>query len=1121
MSLTPTPDQKRATDPQSSIWVAANAGSGKTHVLVERVIRLLLQGAEPAAILCITYTKAAAAEMSARLFKRLGSWAALDDITLSSELATLGLINVNQDTLSDARRLFTRALETPGGLKIQTIHAFCEKLLHLFPVEAGLAPGFKVLDSRSSQDLRSEAIQKIMNASSVYFNANLHASLNAIGELTNSDSFARVIEEFLNSTKGVNFLFNADLEADSFALALKNELGLSPDEDQDFVKCEIAKIDSTQFLHHASVLKPIKMHRTHDTAAWLAAATHSNDRVQALKKLFLTANGSDFRADFMAKKTAETYPETAAFMKSEKLRLEPLFEKLKLTERLEATTHLFTVTKPIYAEIEQQKKLKGHYDFGDLIDRCAKLLGNSRAAHWVLYKLDSGLKHILVDEAQDTNHAQWQIIKALSDEFYASEKSAGQNARTLFVVGDRKQSIFSFQGADVAAFNSARASFATKITGAGAKFESVDLTVSYRSTAQVLEAVDQVFPASSPEKFGFAQDEFIERGHTTVRKDEAGIFEIWPLYESLEREEEEPWIAPVDREPAASPRRRLARDIVLTIRTWIDRRYLQSTKRNVKPQDILILLQSRGPLFAMLIAELRKAHIPVAGADRLKLLESLAVKDLLALLQWLSLPSDDYSLACILKSPLMPQPLNEDQLFELAYRRGTESLWSRMQAQPDKNVEYLRDIEKQSSKLGPYALLARVLLRARKPMIARLGAESEDATDALLDQAMAYELEHAPSLAGFLHWIMAEEIDVKREMEQDSGEVRLMTVHGAKGLEANIVFLPDAGSIPKSNRTAAQILQLPVKGRNFTLPFWRATGEEKPLIQCTLDDVEKQRVNAERNRLLYVAMTRACDELYVCGIGSKGQAEIGSWYETIVNAIGKDEASNGLRLGPELVFGDSEIELPNEEAKRPDWIFRQAPTETGLSRIYSLTGLVSRHMSKQSTYDITAAKRGVAIHALLQGLPDIVPERRENYVRRKARNLGLGEDQVLSLITLINKAELAEFFGPNSRSEVELRGRLEDGRQVIGRVDRIAVLPEVIYVLDYKSDIHVPEHLTSDHAYAQQMGLYALLLEQAYPMRKINVALLWTQNSKLEWLLPDFLTQACDLALNKLESEAS
>jgi ATP-dependent helicase/nuclease subunit A len=284
MSLTPTPDQKRATDPQSSIWVAANAGSGKTHVLVERVIRLLLQGAEPAAILCITYTKAAAAEMSARLFKRLGSWAALDDITLSSELATLGLINVNQDTLSDARRLFTRALETPGGLKIQTIHAFCEKLLHLFPVEAGLAPGFKVLDSRSSQDLRSEAIQKIMNASSVYFNANLHASLNAIGELTNSDSFARVIEEFLNSTKGVNFLFNADLEADSFALALKNELGLSPDEDQDFVKCEIAKIDSTQFLHHASVLKPIKMHRTHDTAAWLAAATHSKDRVQALKK---------------------------------------------------------------------------------------------------------------------------------------------------------------------------------------------------------------------------------------------------------------------------------------------------------------------------------------------------------------------------------------------------------------------------------------------------------------------------------------------------------------------------------------------------------------------------------------------------------------------------------------------------------------------------------------------------------------------------------------------------------------------------------------------------------------------------------------------------------------------
>jgi ATP-dependent helicase/nuclease subunit A len=1118
VSFTLTAEQARATDPTSSVWVAANAGSGKTHVLVERVVRLLLEGADPASILCITYTKAAAAEMSARLFNRLGSWASLDDQTLIKELENLGLHSVDQESLAEARRLFTRALETPGGLKIQTIHGFCEKLLHLFPVEAGLAPGFKILDNRGSLELRKAATQNILSAKSAQTDTSFHVSLNAIGDETNSESFARLLGEFIDVGGNYHPLFNSSINANSFALALRNAAGLELEEDTQAITAEIVRVDEAAYLRCATILKQVKKFGKHDTSAHMVSVVQSSNRLLALKRLFLTGDFSKFREALMAKDTIGSYPSTHQFVESERLRLGPLFDKLKLSQRIDSTTHLFNVAKPIFLQIEQYKKLQGVYDFNDLISRCASLLNNSRAANWVLYKLDASLKHILVDEAQDTNLAQWQIIRALTDEFYATKKETVEAPRTLFVVGDRKQSIFSFQGADVAAFNFARFGFAEKVKDSGFHFDDVNLTVSYRSTKQVLAAVDKVFPSTNPQRLGFAVDDFIERDHTTVRGDDPGVVEIWPLYESLESELEEPWVAPVDREPASSPRRRLARDIVVAIKSWIDLRFLDSEERNVKPQDVLILLQSRGPLFAMLIAELRKADIPVAGADRLRLLESLAIQDLLALLQWLLLSNDDYALACVLKSPFVPNPLSEDQLFEMAYDRETKTLWSRLSVKGDENSKLLWRLKKLSGDSGPFALLSQVMSSSRKAMIARLGAEAEDATDALLDQAMAYEFQHGPSIAGFLHWITAEETDVKRELEQDSGEVRLMTVHGAKGLEANIVFLADAGSIPKSFKTVPQILQLAVPGKNHSLPFWRATGKEKSSLQSKMDEKETTRSNAERNRLLYVAMTRACDELYICGTSRNGNPESGSWYETIADAL---EVNNGGRFGAEPVFTQSEILIPNDKAKLPSWILDIAPPEKALSRTYSLTGLLSRHSNSQSSYDVKTAKRGVAIHALLQVLPSIPIEKRENYVLHKSHNLGLDPLEAKDLCLLLNKPELAELFRSESRSEVELRGTLEDGKRVVGRVDRITVLPNAIYILDYKSDIHVPTHLTARHPYAQQMALYVLLLQQAYPMHKMHVALLWTQHAKIEWLSSEFLQEAREFTFTGLEVEAS
>jgi ATP-dependent helicase/nuclease subunit A len=1118
-SFAPTPQQKTAADPSLSVWVTANAGSGKTHVLVERVVRLLLEGAEPSAILCITYTKAAAAEMSARLFARLGAWTALDDQGLLSELQQLGLESAGAENLVRARRLFTRALETPGGLKIQTIHAFCEKLLHLFPVEAGLAPGFRILDERREQELRSDAVNMILKIAELGQDTELQGAFLKIINYTNSDGFGALIREFLKGAKGLRNLLGADLSLISFSYVLKTALGLGADENLESVHQSLCQIDRELYRLHAKNLSTHKPHYDFDAASLMLQATQTSNPFDILQKLAFTQDPKPRARKLYSDKFELTHPVTAEFLEAEKIRIVDLIFRYDLLQRVEATTNLFILAKAVHQKIESHKRQLGLYDFDDLISRTAKLLTGSRAAQWVLYKLDAGLKHILVDEAQDTSPAQWQIIKALADEFFAGAGRAQDNERTLFVVGDRKQSIFSFQGADAAAFAVARKNFEEQIKISDKELKNVDLSISYRSTQEILDAVNKVFPTSSPAQLGFTHDDKPEEPHQTNRLGMPGVVEIWPLFEPLEKEEEEPWIAPVDREPSSSPRRRLARDIAMTIKSWIGKRVIAARDRVVEPGDILILLQSRRPLFSMLIAELRRAGVPVAGADRLKLLESLAIQDLLALLQWILLPQDDHALACILKSPLLPQPLIEDQLFNLAHGRATASLWSRLKTKSDENAAMLANWQEFAQSAGPYNFFAKVLSERRLAMSARLGSEAEDATDALLDQALAYEQEYGQSLAGFLHWFTAQETSIKREMEKDTGEVRLMTVHGAKGLEANIVFLPDAASVPGGNNSMSKLLRVPDDKPGAGLPFWKLSGLTKSTVQEEWEGVEKIKVQAERNRLLYVAMTRACDELYICGVKSEKKIPSGCWYETVITALADQESFDGKRFGAEATFREAEAKAELSKDILPDWLHKSAPVETGI-RIHSLTSLVSRHNHASKNYDRVAARRGNAIHTLLQDLPDIAPEKRETFARRKATRLRLDELEAVRLVQLFNNPELAPFFGSESRAEAELRGRLADDRMVSGRVDRIAILPTEILLLDYKSDRFASESLTLEHPYTQQLALYAELLKNAYPDRGVRAALLWTHNAKLEWVPQEFLTQARDQAITHLEAEA-
>ena len=1102
--FTPTKQQTESADPAHSVWVTANAGSGKTHVLVERVIRLLLEGAQPATIMCITFTKAAAAEMSSRLFDRLSKWTSCTDNQLQTELERAGVNQPQSQQMILARRLFTLVLETPGGLKIQTIHALCERLLQLFPVEAGMAPRFRVLDERQSSQIRRAAQDQILTKAHSGEDVGLSKALSVVVDNAGSEVFEALIKNFMAAPQKIRDLLDTNLDADAFSLLLKNSLGLELSEDVESLSEKINQIDEAAYQFHGNVLLQKGIFGKHDTAAYMLAAVQQPDRTALLKQAYFTKSEIlEPRKKLMSKATSEQSPETQDFVTNEQARLLLLFQQKDMMLRIDATAAIFVLAKAIHQNIEIQKSSRGTYDFDDLIKRTNALLHNSRAAQWVLYKLDSGLNHILLDEAQDTSPAQWSIIQALGEEFFAGAGRPQPLERTIFVVGDRKQSIYSFQGADAESFAIARSRFTDFIKSKGKSPVEIELNISYRSTEAVLDAVNRVFPASNPQRFGFPPEDIFEQDHTTNRVGAKGRCEVWPLIVPEEDEENlDYWLAPIDREPARSPKRRLARQIAETIRNWIGFRKLESQNRVIEPGDILILLQSRGTLFSMLIAELRKIGVPVAGADRLKLRESIVIQDLLLLAQWILLPQDDFALACILKSPFVPAPLDEAQLFGLAYDRGPKTLWNQLCDSNDQNTHWLNELVSVASELTPYNFFAKVLLRFRKSMLGRLGPESGDATDAFLDQTLSYEIEFGSSLSGFLHWFNAGETEIKRELEKTAGEVRLMTVHGAKGLEANIVFLPDAASVPKG-RDGNLLLVLRNQETDLRLPLWMLSGLSiSDEFQKRIDEVKFKEV-AERNRLLYVAMTRARDELYICGAkGKTKELPKDCWYSIV-------EPILGVTPHQTVAHATEKFHLSQQHSKTqlPSWIYEAAKDEK-TKEWRSVSQLASRSLNPVSKYRAEELQRGTAIHRLLQSLPNIAHEHQVAFAKNQARRINLDEATAISLVTLVNAPELEIFFGPDSEAEVEISGILADGRVVVGRIDRIVRTSKEIILFDYKSDRFVPDSIGPEHTYAHQISLYAGLIKAAFPDHHVKAALLWTQTSRLEWISEGLMAQA-------------
>ena len=1119
--MTPPNDATRAqiaaADPDRSTWLSANAGSGKTRVLTDRVARLLLRQVDPQHILCLTYTKAAASEMQNRLFRRLGAWAMLPDADLRKELTELGQTGeVSPEQLAQARRLFARAIETPGGLKIQTIHAFCASILRRFPLEAGISPAFAEMDDRSAALLRQDVIEQMAAGAD-------RPLVEGVARYLGGDDG---LEQLGAEICGLSDILATGVSDDEIMAILDLPPGFNETALADMA---LAPGDAGIIAALLPVLQSGSANDVKAAERLSLVGTLNVDSLPLLEAVFLT--GPKAKSPFSAKLGSFPTKATQAKIPSLMPDLEALMQRVEgARERRIALTAarqsqaLQQFARVFLRRYEAEKQLRGWLDFDDLISRARALLNDPRVAAWVLYRLDGGIDHVLVDEAQDTSPAQWNVIERLAQEFTSGEGARAETLRTIFVVGDKKQSIYSFQGADPREFDRMQRDFAERLGATDRPLQSRVLEYSFRSSRAILSLVDRIFQGR--EAAGFAGDQ----SHRAFFSDMPGRVDLWPVVGKAETPEDRDWHDPVDLLGPDDPVSILAQRIAGEIAAMIETARLpvkQSHKpgfamRPVHAGDILILVQRRSPLFHAIIRECKARGLPVAGADRLRIGGELAVRDITALLRFLATPEDDLSLATVLKSPLFGW--TEQALFTLAHGRPGY-LWEALREVAGSHPEtmaVLDDLRRQTDFLRPYDLIERLLTRhdGRRKLLARLGQEAEDGIDALLTQALAYERGTVPSLTGFLVWLDTDEVEIKRQMEGAGRQIRVMTVHGAKGLESPIVILPDTGQRRVSIRD-----QL-VTGDTV---FWRPRSEDAmpQQIAALLADA-KAREQEERDRLLYVAMTRAEAWLIVAAAGEP-EKDDESWYVKIRAAMEAEAARPEAHPGGEglrLEYGDwagleTEVEEITAHAAPdlPDWARRRAPIPEPRPKPLPPSGLGgAKALPGDAGLDEEAAqRRGRQIHRLLEFLPEHEVAGWPDIARRL---LSTGPDAAVEeeVAPLLDEAALVlsdpglrPLFAGNALAEVPVSAALPelDGRRIYGVIDRLIIGDAEILAVDFKSNAVVPgSPETCPDGLLRQMGAYHSALSQVFPGKTIRTALLWTREAKLMYLPHDIVSAA-------------
>lgn len=1094
--------QVRAARPDTSTWLAANAGSGKTRVLTDRVARLLLDAVQPQHILCLTYTKAAASEMQNRLFDRLGEWAMLPDDKLTAALTALGTAGtIDAAKLRQARTLFARAIETPGGLKIQTIHSFCAALLRRFPLEARVSPQFTEIEDRAAQLLRAEIIDQIADG------PDAEALNTALRQLTagDLDGLAKAVTRFRDG-----------FDQDKTLADILSLLHLPADLDENQILRGVFHGDEAALIK--AILPQMRAQGGNDAKAADALSMITDLDMPALEILegkMINASGAkvgcakigSFPTKASQAKLGQYMPALEALM----LRVEaarPLRVGLMAARKTHA---LHQFARAFLARYDHEKQARGWLDFDDLIFKARALLTNPAVAAWVLYRIDGGIDHILVDEAQDTSPAQWDVIRKLAAEFSSGEGARADVLRTLFVVGDKKQSIYSFQGADPREFDRMQSEFQDKLTGAGQAFQNLTLEYSFRSSDAILRLVDVTFNGQSSAGFNAGGL------HRAFKDQLPGRVDLWPLVQDVPPSDPPHWTDPLDRHTAPQSNIVLADRIAAQIQHMIANETLPDEdpdtrlpiRRPVTPKDFLILVRKRSGIFADIIRACKAHDLPIAGSDRLKVGAELAVRDLGALLAFLDLPEDSLSLATALRSPLFGW--DEQALFDLAHGRGQTHLWQVLRASethPD-TLNILMDLRDNVDFLRPYDLIERILTRhqGRRKLLARLGTEAEDGINALLTQALAYERTAVPSLTGFLSWMATDDLEIKRQIDAASDQIRVMTVHGAKGLEAPIVILPETGNLRSGNNDSIVTFD--------GLPVWRMTEKTRPEVLNNAVQDQADIAAHERARLLYVAMTRAEKWLIVAASGDLGSGG-NTWYQEIQAAMHKLNATQIETDGQKVLrlsHGDWHAAPPRSASQSsppapqlPDYFQHPAPAIIPPAGTLSPSDLGgAKALASALGQDEDAAKLyGTQVHLALETL---AAHDRADWPQIEQR-LNIAPPALAEAKAVLLSPQLAPFFAAGTLAEVPISADLGT-RRLHGTIDRLILGPDGILAVDFKTNAAVPKRPEDcPEGLLRQMGAYAHGLAQIFAGQRVETAIVWTKTASLMPLPHDMVIQA-------------
>jgi ATP-dependent helicase/nuclease subunit A len=1128
--------QLMASDPAVSAFVAASAGSGKTKLLTDRLLRLMLAGTEPGRIQCLTFTKAAAAEMALRLQKTLGRWVTLPPAELAADLKRLQ-VEPTEDTCRTARALFTKVLDLPGGMRIGTIHAFSQSLLRRFPLEAAISPHFQLVDDRDADEALTSAREDMLAAAA---SPAMLRALQTLAGLSSTDQFGRHVRTLQADRLRLQ---EALLLADDLERAQCRVLGVTATSEEALIAeavtwlGEAALRDAvTQVLGNCP--KTVK-ERAEGILDWLSLK--SDGRCKSWTNwcdFFLKKDGDPCAASTLVGKAFSSVPDVLNRYLEEAERILRIEDSRRAIRLAAVSSALAMLAGPVASGYAQRKDEAGLLDYDDLIHRTRTLLYDPGAA-WVLYKLDGGLDHLLLDEVQDTAPQQWRIAHALTEEFFAGF-GATDRVRTVFAVGDRKQSIYSFQGADADEFDRSHDQLATRVKNSSQIFRDVGLDVSFRSTAPVLALVDVVFtnPLARP---GVVTDgETL--AHYPDRTGHAGMVEFWPLAPSPAPVAHIPWTVPEQNQGQTSARQLLADALA----DWIARQtngsvLLESRGRPLSAGDVLVLVRRRDAFARALVRALKARGVAVAGLDRLMLTEQPAVQDLMALGDALLLPTDDLSFACLLTSPL--GGLTDDELGELAIgRRGPlwETLRERAGEKPcfRQAARFFAQLLGRADYVSPYALFSEALgpLGGRARLFARLGPEAAEPVDEFLNAALTYATRHPPSLQGFLHWLRQSGAEVKREADTAGNQVRIMTVHRAKGLQAPLVVVPDTAALPVDDASIVWATDS-ATGRN--VPLWAPRREFRCKELDKLRTAGRQRQMEEHNRLLYVALTRAEDRLLVCGWQGRNAPKDECWHSLVRHGfekLGAEREPFGLWEGemmrlraPQIIpsealsavaCADEAVPLPHWVGSAPAWLPSPPPLEPPRPVPLAPSRPEGAELGSVPAADSPFPKRdaggnrfrrGHLIHTLLQHLPALPAadwqEAALRFLDKPAHGLPDGEAARIAeeIVAVMTHPDLAALFGAESRAEVPLTGVV--GEVVVsGVVDRLVVLADAVLVADFKTNRRPPARVEETPVlYLRQMASYRALLRPIFPDHVVRCALIWTRDVTVAMLPDDLL----------------